>query len=63
MKAFIEMRNIMINNVQIFERLTNEEYKLIENDKKLEEVFNQFQIKDNIKQKKFLTDEYMMHLV
>ena len=53
----------MINNVQIFERLTNEEYKLIENDKKLEEVFNQFQIKDNIKQKKFLTDEYMMHLV
>ena len=51
--AFIEMRKFMINNAQIFERLTNVEYKLIEHDKKFEEVFNQFQIKDNVKQKVF----------
>ena len=53
MDAFIEMRNFLINNGQIFNRLTNVEYKLIEHDKKFEEVFNQFQIKDNVKQKVF----------
>lgn len=53
MDAFIEMRNFLINNGQLFNRLTNVEYKLIEHDKKFEEVFNQFQIKDNVKQKVF----------
>lgn len=52
-RAFIEMRNFLINNGQIFNRLTNVEYKLLEHDKKFEEVFNQFQIKDNVKQKVF----------
>lgn len=53
MKAFIEMRKFIINNGQIFERLTTVEYKLLEHDKKFEEVFNQFQIKDSVKQKIF----------
>lgn len=53
MKAFIEMRKFLINNSQVFERLTNAEYKLLEHDKKFEEVFNQFQIKGNIEQKIF----------
>ena len=52
-RAFIEMRNFLINNGQLFNRLTNVEYKLIEHDKKFEEVFNQFQTKDNVKQKVF----------
>ena len=53
MKAFIEMRKFLINNGQVFERLTNVEYKLLEHDKKFEEVFNQFQIKGNVEQKIF----------
>ena len=53
MKAFIEMRKFLINNGQVFERLTNVEYKLLEHDKKFEELFNQFQIKGNIEQKVF----------
>ena len=53
MKAFIEMKNFLNSNGQIFERLTTVEYKLLEHDKKFEEVFNQFQIKDSVKQKIF----------
>ena len=53
MNAFIEMRKFFINNSQVFERLTNVEYKLLEHDKKFEEVFNQFQIEGNVKQKIF----------
>ena len=53
MKAFTEMRNFMLNNAFIFERLTNVEYKLLEHDKKFDEVFNQFQLKENVKQKIF----------
>ena len=40
-------------NRQIFERLTNIEYKLLEHDKKFNEVFNQLQVEENIKQKIF----------
>ena len=53
MKAFIEMRNFILNNAFIFERLTNVEYKLLEHDKKFQEVFNQFQHNKNVKQKVF----------
>ena len=53
MDAFVEMKKILYLNGQIFERLTNVEYKLLEHDKKFEEVFNQFQIKGNIEQKVF----------
>lgn len=38
MNAFVEMRKFLIQNGQIFERLTNIEYKLLEHDKKFNEV-------------------------
>ena len=53
MDAFVEMRKFLSNNGQIFERLTNVEYKLLEHDNKFQEVFNQFQHKENVKQKVF----------
>lgn len=53
MNAFVEMRKFLIQNGQIFERLTNVEYKLLEHDKKFNEVFNQLQVEENIKQKIF----------
>ena len=53
MNAFVEMRRIIYSNGQIFERLTNIEYKLLEYDKRFDEVFNQLQQEENIKQKIF----------
>lgn len=50
MKAFIEMRKFIINNGQVFERLTNVECKLLEqnkmltdHEKKFEKVFDELQ--------------------
>ena len=43
MDAFVEMRKFIVNNGKIFERLTNVEYKLLEHDKKFDEVFNELQ--------------------
>ncbi|MBR3249195.1 MAG: ORF6N domain-containing protein [Clostridia bacterium] len=51
--SFVEMRKFIANNGQIFERLTNIEYKLLDYDKKFDEVFNQLQHEDNFKQKIF----------
>lgn len=51
--TFIEMRKFISNNRQIFERLTNVEYKLLEHDKKFNEVFNNLQLEENIKQRIF----------
>ena len=53
MKAFIEMRKFLMINGQVFERLTSVEHKLLEHDKKFDEVFNQLQQEENIKQKIF----------
>ena len=53
MKAFIEMRKFLMINGQVFERLTSVEYKLLEHDKKFDEVFNQLQLEENIKQRIF----------
>ncbi len=53
MKAFIEMRKFLLVNGQVFERLTNMEYKLIEHDQKFDIVFDQLQHEENIKQKIF----------
>ena len=39
-------------NGQVFERLTSMEHKLLEHDKKFDEVFNQLQFEENIKQRK-----------
>ena len=52
-KSFIEMRKFIASNGQIFERLTKVEYKLLEHYKKFNEVFNQLQLEENIKQKIF----------
>ena len=43
MDAFIAMRKFLNSNGQVFERLTNIEYKLLEHDKKFDNVFNQLQ--------------------
>ena len=52
-EAFVEMRKFISTNGLVFERLTNVEYKLLEHDKKFDEVFNQLQHEENIKQKIF----------
>lgn len=53
MDAFVEMRKFLMLNGQVFQRLTNMEYKLLEHDKKFDEVFNQLQLEENIKQRIF----------
>ena len=53
MNAFVEMRKFLTINGQLFERLTNLEYKLLEHDRKFNQVFDQFQHEENIKQKIF----------
>lgn len=52
-EAFVEMRKFLSANGQLFERLTNVEYRLLEHDKKFDEVFNQLQLEENIKQRIF----------
>lgn len=53
MDAFVEMRKFLMLNGQVFERLTSMEYKLLDHDKKFDEVFNQLQLEENIKQRIF----------
>ncbi|MCL2860617.1 MAG: ORF6N domain-containing protein, partial [Oscillospiraceae bacterium] len=53
MDAFVEMRRFMISNAPILERLTNVEYKLLEHDEKIDQVFNELQKDENFKQKIF----------
>lgn len=50
MDAFVEMRKFISMNGQVFERLTNVEYKLLEHDNKFNQVFNELQ---NNKEKEF----------
>ena len=52
-ESFVEMRKFISSNGQLFERLTNVEYKLLEHDKKFDKVFDQLQNEENIKQKIF----------
>ena len=52
-RAFVEMRKLLAANGQLFERLTNVEYKLLDHDKKFDHIFNQLQQEQNIKQKIF----------
>ena len=53
MRAFIEMRKFLASNGQVFERLTTVEYKLLEQDKKFDRIFNQLDMNPNIKQRVF----------
>lgn len=55
--TFIEMRKFLSSNNQIFERLTSVEYKLLDHDKKFDEVFNQLQLEENIKQRIFFNGQ------
>ncbi len=43
MNAFVEMRKFIFINGQVFERLTNVEYKLLEHDNKFNQIFNELQ--------------------
>ena len=52
-RTFIEMRKFISSNSQIFERLTNVEYKLLEHDKKFDEIFDSLLKKEEFKQKIF----------
>ena len=52
-RAFIEMRKFISSNSQIFERLTNVEYKLLEHDRKFDEIFDSLLKKEEFKQKIF----------
>ena len=52
-EAFVEMRKFISTNAQVFERLTNVEYKLLEHDKKFDEIFDSLQKEENFKQKVF----------
>ena len=73
MDAFVEMRKFLISNGQVFERLTNVEYKLLEQNKilteheeKFEKVFDELQKSEEteFKQKIFfdgqIYDEYSL---
>ena len=42
-RVFIEMRKFIANNSNMFNRITTVEYKLLEHDKKFDEVFNKLQ--------------------
>lgn len=53
MNAFVEMRKFISSNAQVFERLTIVEHKLLEHDKKFDEVFDSLQKEENFKQKVF----------
>ena len=64
MRAFIEMRKFLFFNGNIFERLTNIEYKMLEYDKKFDLVFNELQ-KDKeseFKQKIFFDGQIYEHI-
>ena len=52
-ESFVEMRKFISTNAQVFERLTNVEYKLLEHDKKFYEIFDSLQKEENFKQKVF----------
>ena len=52
-KAFVEMRRFIVSNSQVFERLTNVEYKLLEHDKNFDKLFNELQKDEAFKQKIF----------
>ena len=52
-RAFIEMRKFLASNGHIFERLTNVEYKLLKQDKRIDDLFEKFDYNDVEKQKLF----------
>jgi len=57
MDAFVSMRKFINENKDIFKRLTVAEYKLLEHDEKIDELFNSFNPKVIEKQKIFFNGE------
>jgi len=53
MNAFVEMRKFISANGQVFERLTNVEYKMLEYDRKFDIIFNELQKDESFNQKIF----------
>ena len=58
-RAFIEMRNFIANNGQIFQEINNIKYKLLEYDIKFDKVFNELQKSEEkeVKQKIFFNGQ------
>jgi len=52
-ETFVEMRKFLNNNGYIFQEISNIKGKLLEHDKKFDEIFNELQHEDEIKQKIF----------
>ncbi|MBR0491747.1 MAG: ORF6N domain-containing protein [Clostridia bacterium] len=52
-ETFVEMRKFLNNNGYIFQEISNIKGKLMEHDKKFDEIFNELQHEENIKQKIF----------
>ncbi len=44
--AFVSMKRFLTNNAQIFQRINRTEIKLIEHDKKINQIFNKFKTKE-----------------
>lgn len=67
METFVEMRRYMVGNVQMIEQTSEVEFKQLECQKKTDEHFIQvldcIAEHEEVKQKSFLMDEFMMHLV
>jgi len=53
MDAFVNMRKILLQSGQVFERLTTLEYKQLENEKNFNKLFNMLEQGKNIKHKVF----------
>ena len=55
--AFVHMRKIIVNNEEIFRRLTIAEYKLLEHEKKFAEVFDNLQKENIVEEKVFFNGQ------
>lgn len=72
MNAFVEMRKFIVNNGQVFERLSSIEYRMLEqnkmlteHEKKFEKVFDELQKneKKDLSKVYFLMDRFTTHIV
>ncbi len=50
MRAFVSMRHLIAGNAQVFKRLEDIEYHQKESDKRIEEIFQKFDIKESVNQ-------------
>lgn len=50
MRAFVSMRHLIAGNAQVFKRLEDIEYHQKESDKRIEEIFQKFDVKESVNQ-------------